>query len=381
MAMFQDLTLILADSGSDAEEIARHTNQAIDYHVKRFGPEHPYTIMAYKLYGFVYLEMKMFHEAKAHLQIALETSNKALGNSHRLTQFIAMEYGYLLGISGDYEIGKEYFTNSIEKLSALELWDEDVKPTLVLWSSLHEENGDLEMAEISLRKSLDIARNQFGDIHAEVASSMNILGVFLDKHGDLESAEQLLREAIDIWHQLNAIIDTDIILYHQNLALNLEDQEKFTEALQYHSIILDMRTQLSGPGHPETLVDMWNKGVCHQKMGMNQEAIDLMKQVLESEIKILGELHADTLYSYWAIADLLKEDGQYVDAEELAIHCYPMYQKIYGPTHAETLDVAELLIEIYELTDRPELAQDYLTLVEVHRPASQPDEQRIDPGD
>jgi tetratricopeptide (TPR) repeat protein len=68
------------------------------------------------------------------------------------------------------------------------------------------DRGDLDGAERLYREALRIARNLYGESHAQTAYAKGVLSILLERKGQLEEAEQLAREEIDVLREVKPFI-------------------------------------------------------------------------------------------------------------------------------------------------------------------------------
>src|SRR6185436_10912165 len=80
------------------------------------------------------------------------------------------------------------------------------------------------------RKSLDMKREVFGDVHPEVALGMNNLAYALHDTGDLDGAEALFRSAVEQQRKLLGDAHPDLGQALNNLAFVLHDRGDYEGA-------------------------------------------------------------------------------------------------------------------------------------------------------
>ena len=151
-----------------------------------------------------------------------------------------------------------------------------------------------DKAQQLLEQALASGRQVFGDEHAQVAQTLDYLGVVLADKGDYRAAGQRLEEA------------------------------------------LAMRRKLLGPQHPDVAVTLAELGRVYQDQGLNQRAEPLHREALDIRRKVLGAGHRETAVSESDLASVLRLNGDLAGAEALLRQSYDTNVKTRGAEHPNT---------------------------------------------
>ena len=151
-----------------------------------------------------------------------------------------------------------------------------------------------DRAQQLLEQALASGRQVLGDEHAQVAQTLDYLGVVLADKGDYRAAGQRLEEA------------------------------------------LAMRRKLLGPLHPDVAVTLAELGRVYQDQGLNQRAEPLHREALDIRRKALGAGHRETAVSESDLASVLRLNGDLDRAEALLRLSYDTNVKTRGAEHPNT---------------------------------------------
>ncbi|MEG3440083.1 tetratricopeptide repeat protein, partial [Pannus brasiliensis CCIBt3594] len=168
------------------------------------------------------------------------------------------------------------------------LEDEDLIWPCFTLASIYEARNQFDTVEKWYRKSLDVAKQRFGEEHPAVATSLNNLAYLYRETGRYGEAEPLYRQA------------------------------------------LEMRKRLLGEEHPDVATSLNNLAYLYRETGRYGEADPLLRQALEMRKRLLGEEHLDVAMSLNNLAELYRETGRYGEAEPLYRQALEMGKRLLG---------------------------------------------------
>lgn len=96
--------------------------------------------------------------------------------------------------------------------------------------TLYQDIGDYPRAIVCHRIALAQRRMLFGDRHADVATSLDRLGVALQLNFDLDEAKRMLREALDLRRTLFGADHADVAPTMSDLSIVLSHQTRLRES-------------------------------------------------------------------------------------------------------------------------------------------------------
>jgi tetratricopeptide (TPR) repeat protein len=197
--------------------------------------------------------------------------------------------------------------------------------------------------------ALSIQEMVLGPEHPETLTSMDNLGVVLEKQGKYEAAEEMHRQALELREKVLGPEHLDTLASINDLAVVLAEQGKYEVAEEMHRQALELRKKVLGPEHPATLASMNNLGVVLAEQGKYKAAEEMHRQALELCKKVLGPKYPETLTSIDNLRVVLKKQGKYEAAEEMHRQALELREKVLGPEHLDTLasinDLAVVLAE------------------------------------
>jgi tetratricopeptide (TPR) repeat protein len=187
-----------------------------------------------------------------------------------------------------------------------------------------------QMVLISLEKALGLE-------HPGTLTSVNNLGLVLDRQGRYEEAEAMHRRALHDREKMLGPEHPNTLTSVNNLGLVLDSQGKYEEAEVMHRRALEGSEKVLGPEHPNTLTSVSNLGSALYSHGMYEEAEAMHRRALEGYEKVLGPEHPDTLTSVSNLGSVISSQAKYEEAEARRRQALQAREKVLGPEHLGTL--------------------------------------------
>lgn len=191
-------------------------------------------------------------------------------------------------------------------------------------TSLHElatvlyANGDYDGAERLFRKALKTRRLLLGETDPDVAASLNDLGMVLWKKDDHETAEKLIRQSLTLRRRATGDVNQDdLAVSLTNLGWMLRNKGDYNGAEPLYREALNTYRQLYGDEHPRIATLLNNLAVVLKAKGDIQGAESMYREALAMRRRILGDDHPDVAVSLGNLAVLLYQKGDMVGAESL----------------------------------------------------------------
>jgi len=136
---------------------------------------------------------------------------------------------------------------------------------------LHQEGQYAEALPIAQR-ALTLAKQRFGDNHAEVGNALNNLAVLYHARGEYTEAEPLYRRALALYEKMLDPNHLDLGKLLNNLAFFYDDQRRYAEAEPLYQRALAIYEKALGPDHPKVNKIRDNLAALHQVQGDHAEA-------------------------------------------------------------------------------------------------------------
>jgi tetratricopeptide (TPR) repeat protein len=246
-------------------------------------------------------------------------------------------------------------------LAVFDLWrgEEAVEPMRV--SSLQRygralvDAGQYDRAREILGETLDVNRQLFGDEHADVAASLNALGIVEKLAGRYSEAQAFYRQAVSMLERLGESIPPELSHNLAGLAVARGDgvaaegfarraianrpsgqaslalgtdlaglgdalttQGRHLEAEASYREALAMYRHTGHDEHPEVAYALHNLGDVLAALGRSAEAESCYREAIARKMAAFGEMHHEVAASLANLAALCAETGRRVEALEHA---------------------------------------------------------------
>jgi tetratricopeptide (TPR) repeat protein len=216
----------------------------------------------------------------------------------------------MLYLSEDYPQAKQLW----ERISALCRKQPDSSPTELATAfhglgAIQHKQGDLDEAEVTLRKAWEIRRAVHGDDHPETATTINRLAMVLWERHDLDEAESLLRQALDIRRRILGELHPDFGMSLNNLGAVLLARGQISRAEALLRRAVEVRRYALGDNHPDFASSLCNLARVYQAAGATERAIELQRRALEIRRQALGEEHPHYRSNLNTLTELLLSQG------------------------------------------------------------------------
>ncbi|MBD2428168.1 tetratricopeptide repeat protein [Phormidium sp. FACHB-1136] len=195
-------------------------------------------------------------------------------------------------------------------------------------------------AEPAFQESLKIRREQLGDHHPDVATSLSNLASSYHLQGRYGEAEPLFQESLTIFHEQLGDRHPTVATSLNNLASLYRDQGRYGEAKPLHQEALSIRREQLGDRHPDVASSLSNLARLYQDEGRYEEAELFFQEALSIFREQLDDRHPTVATSVNNLAELYREQGRYGEAEPLHQEALSIRRERLGNRHP---DVAQSL--------------------------------------
>jgi CHAT domain-containing protein/tetratricopeptide (TPR) repeat protein len=240
-----------------------------------------------------------------------------------------------------------------EKLKERDRYDNEAR-------KLHKE-GKLPEAIAAAEKMLAIERQVFGNVHADVVGSLQMLAELHVAREDFAAARKARQEVLAILTKLLSeghwqVTDARLALAdaerlarlapadRRRLAeatqlndrmVQLYQQGKIHEALPLAQKILTIRKDVLGERHPIYATSLNNLALLYQSQGEYPKAEPLFRHARDIYKQALGERHPDYATCLNNLAGLYRDQGEYALAEPLFHQVRDIYKQVLGERHPD----------------------------------------------
>ena len=209
----------------------------------------------------------------------------------------------------------EILNRAVERVE-LELGDDPLVQARLMTTLGHvfKDRGNYEHARPLLERSLEIRREQIGELNPDYAMSISVLGDLYSQMGDFESAQRLHEQALSI------------------------------------------RRQVLGPNHQTVGWSLRSLGHVHRSLGDFPSARSSFQESVEILENAVGRGHYDVSITLHSQALLAVDEGDLELARRLLERCLTIRERELDPEHPEVavclVDYARLLFRLGE-PERP----------------------------
>ena len=212
----------------------------------------------------------------------------------------------------------------------------DLANTLNALGVVQRLKGDYAAAESLAVRGLDIQRRLWGEDHLETAHSMADLGEVLRVRGDLARAEPLYRRALEIRRERLGPAHRDLADTMNNFALVLFARGDYAASEALHDEALAMRRQVLGEQHVDVANSYDNLAMTLAALGRYDDAERVGNEALAMSRALLGDDEPRTLRIVARLARTLYGQGNLDEAEPLATEALARLRARLGEEHAYT---------------------------------------------
>ncbi len=198
---------------------------------------------------------------------------------------------------------------------------------------LYRAQGRYAEAESSYKRSLAMREQLFGAAHPEVAAVRNNLGRVYQDQGHYAQAQQFYQQALSIREQALGLNHPDVASSLNDMASLLWELGRYAEAEPLFKRSLAIREQALGAKHPEVAQSCNNLGLLYWNQARFAEAEPLLQRGLTIRELALGPDHPDVAVSLNNLALLFYSQGQYAQAETLYRRALAIREKAFGANH------------------------------------------------
>ncbi|HNP35504.1 MAG TPA: toll/interleukin-1 receptor domain-containing protein [Woeseiaceae bacterium] len=290
--------------------------------------------------GSVYTGLGLYTPAAQLLEDSLAIrKQKKVGTSAELAGTLD-DLAAVLALTGDYDSAGELVEESLSLRDASH--DLSAKDHAVLradtqtgMADILMRKGKYEAAEPLIREALATRRELLGPLHADIAESLEDLGLNFYYRGNYDEAIENLQAAVAMQRELDPEPNPAISEAISNLALVHLEVGNYDAAESLYKEALAIDRKVLGDKHPELSTTMNNLAYVYQDKGELDAAEELYKQVLEIDRLNLPPIHPQIATSLGNLAWLQFDKGNIVEAIKLQTESTEMFAAFYPYSHPD----------------------------------------------
>ncbi len=278
--------------------------------------------------------------AQGELQAAADFARQAvsmrrdlLGREHVATAHSKALLARCLRDLGENAEAEAMFAAAITGLRRASSEDPELALALNDLGFLLATRGDLRAAESSIRESLEIRRQIFGEDHPIYAESLEMLAFLLKERRDYEAAVPLLRKSLDVSRRRLGAEHPLVAKGQVNLANSLAEMGAYEEAEALYRQTSDLALRLVDEGHPRVaLMRVGLADVLHAQ-GELEEAEALYRKAVGALQSSVGDQHYFLAEARLGLGAVLVDRGAFEVAEEYLRKSLPILEGVLGDGH------------------------------------------------
>lgn len=223
----------------------------------------------------------------------------------------------------------------------------DVAQSLNALGLLHFHKGEYDLAESRLLESLHLYDDIKGRHTIESARTLNDLAILKQALGDYSAADSLLTLALDIRRGNAGYSEEAVGVTLSNYAAlkwRLGDLES-AEAIMYE--VLDNLIKNLGEDDLRVAIALTNLGAILLSKGDHDAAEPLYRRALDIRIQLVGDDHPDVAQNLAHLGNLMRLQGHFEESEYMLLRALDIRMKHPGPENILVGDSYRLLGQLY----------------------------------
>jgi eukaryotic-like serine/threonine-protein kinase len=194
----------------------------------------------------------------------------------------------------------------------------DVVASLDLLGWILHQRRQVDEAATHLREAVAVGRQVFppeGDVR--LARALNDLGIYFDVRGTYDTAVALYRESLEMRRRLSGESDMGLAVTTSNLSVTLYRQGKLDSAVVVAQSALDLFKRVLGEDHQRTTIVQNNLATFQVARGDHEGAVKQHREILERRARLFGPSHPSTAFSMNSLAGALIGTKAFDEADSL----------------------------------------------------------------
>jgi serine/threonine protein kinase len=279
-------------------------------------------------------------QSRLRLQ-AQAQERKAQIEAARSAQFAQFMRDMLQGVGPEVARGRDttllraIVEQTARRLKELKGQPEVEADLLATLGNVYLDLGDYTNAALMHQQALERRKQMFTEEHAEVAASLNDLGLVRCAEGKGNESESLHREALAMRRRLFGEENPEVAASLHNLGEALRLQHRYAEAETVHRAGLVLRRKLLGEEHPAVAQSLNNLGATVYGAGNAAAAEDLLRETLALRKRLTGDQQTAIAFTLDDLAWAETAQGKYAEAERACREGLEIRKAVLGENHRD----------------------------------------------
>ena len=247
------------------------------------------------LTGNVYRSLGLHAEAERHLPVAVELSERELGEEHPHTLASMGNLASLYSNQGRYAEAEPLFLQTLEiRRRVLGQEHPDTLLSMGNLASLYLHQSRFDEAETLGLQTLEIRRRVLGQEHPDTLLSMGNLASLYLHQSRFDEAETLGLQTLELEQRVLGQEHKNTLGTITNLGLLYNAMERFEDAAAQFEISLPIKRRVLGMQHPWTGFALNGLITAYLKLGRTEDALPLQREQLEQKYAAAQAADAST---------------------------------------------------------------------------------------
>ena len=321
-----------------AEDLRRHRQglpiaarpATLGYRLRKFVGRYPLAVAAWSAAFLLILGLAIFMTLQS-VRLRRERDRAV-----RVTDFLAAIFR---SSDAEQEPGKVVTARQLLDRGKTKLLTElagqpEAQATLALTiGDAYRSLGDYDSAAPLLERSLELRRQQFGEVHPGVAECLDSLTTVYLQRDEIAKAEAAARRALAIHRALGGENDPASAESFNGLAMALFAKGDFAAAEPLLQESLRIRRQHFGRDDPQNVAILSNLGGLRRQRGDLAGAESAYREAVSLARRVCGPAHPKTSFVLGNLAVLLTQRGDLAGAEATYREALAVAHRAYGEEH------------------------------------------------
>ena len=195
--------------------------------------------------------------------------------------------------------------------------------------------ADYNKGLIYYQRALRQALAQNGEMHLDVASCYNSIGIVYDDLGEYKKGIEYYQKALDLRKSICGESHPDVMESYLSFGAFYAEQGEIEPALDDFQKALSIGQAVYGEDHPEVARIYHNIGLVYSNLGDYDQALEFTQKCLTILKSVYGEEHPDVANTYFNIAVVYYDQQDYLQALEYYAKALTIRKPILGEHHPD----------------------------------------------
>ncbi|KAK2146989.1 hypothetical protein LSH36_575g02042 [Paralvinella palmiformis] len=316
--------------------------RALEIREATLDPDHPSVAQSLHQVAGIHAQQSKFTTAELLYKQAMEIYEGAFGKDHFL---VAKE---LEALSVLYQKqGKHKLAESLRK-RAINIRKHSRIPRVTC--------GYIHGADVLKKRVLQLEQLTVGPNSADLARTLNEIGVLYYLQNNIEVAESLFKKCLEMREAVLGPDSDEVAQSLNNLAALYNDKKQFEKAEPLYMRAVEIRRKLYSDNHPSVAAVEKHLAMLYKKMNQLSKAEPLYKHAVNVRESSFGTNHPSVATALVNLAVLYSQQGKYALAEPLYERALKIYEESFGTSHSRVAETLRNLARLKYDMDEFEVA-------------------------